>query len=336
MTTNRNFKRRVRARAARTGQSYTTALRHLRPSPQGEAAPEPPQVRLAVAQTTLREDPRDGAELRASGLEVRRLMREAHRAGARIVHFAEGATCSPHKRLLSADGPEEVGPADWNRFEWAVLQEELTATARLAAELRLWTVLGSVHRLTPPHRPHNSLYVISDRGAVATRYDERMLSHTKVSYLYAPGSAPVTFEVDGVRFGCALGMEVHFPEIFGEYERLDVDCVLFSTTGGAPDDGGIFGIEARAHAATNRYWASFAVPAGHSPLTPAGLIAPDGDWAARCPQDGTPALVVADVDGGAENEAAVLARPWRRRARAGLYESHLVRQDARSENRTGF
>ncbi|MGW3642391.1 carbon-nitrogen hydrolase family protein, partial [Streptomyces sp. NPDC005143] len=176
--------------------------------------------------------------------------------------------------------PPFVHPADWNRFEWGVLQQELIATAALARELRLWTVLGSVHRLTPPHRPHNSLYVISDRGDVATRYDERMLSHTKISYMYSPGSGPVTFEVDGVRFGCSLGMETHFPEIFSEYERLDVDCVLFSTTGGAPDDG-TFAAETQAHASTNRYWTSFSVPAQHSPISPAGVIAPDGRWHVR-------------------------------------------------------
>jgi hypothetical protein len=39
----------------------------------------------------------------------------------------------------------------------------------------------------------------------------------------------VTFDIDGLRFGLLLGMEVHFPELFIEYERLDVDCVLFST-----------------------------------------------------------------------------------------------------------
>ena len=83
----------------------------------------------------------------------------------------------------------------------------------------------------PPHRPHNSLYVVSDRGELVTRYDERLLSNTKISFMYSPGKIPVTFEVDGVRFGCALGMEAHYPEIFIEYERLDVDCVLFSTTG---------------------------------------------------------------------------------------------------------
>jgi predicted amidohydrolase len=40
-----------------------------------------------------------------------------------------------------------------------------------------------------PRRPHLSLYVISDQGAVVTRYDERMLSNTKVSHMYTPGSA---------------------------------------------------------------------------------------------------------------------------------------------------
>ncbi|MDH6109726.1 putative amidohydrolase [Kitasatospora sp. MAP12-15] len=344
MTANKHFKRLVRARAARTGQSYTTALHHLhhlRPTPAPPATPaapgEPKRVRLAVAQSTVRDDPRSEAELRESGREVRRLMREARAAGARIVHFPEGATCAPGKRVLSVDGPERVGAADWERFAWHVLRQELSATAELARELGLWVVLGSVHRLTAPHRPHNSLYVISDQGQLVTRYDERLLSHTKISYLYAPGSAPVTFEVDGVRFGCLLGMEVHFPELFGAYERLDVDVVLFSSTGGAPDDGGVFATEAQGHAATNGYWVSFSVPAQLSHSAPAGVVAPSGRWLARCPQDGTPAVVVVDLDeGSADVEVAVFrARPWRRTARDGVYDPHFV-ADPRSEDRRAF
>jgi predicted amidohydrolase len=96
---------------------------------------------------------------------------QAHRAGARIIHFPEGAACSPHKRIMSVTGPAEVGPADWGRADWQALRQELAAIARLAGELRLWTVLGSVHPLTPPHRPHNSMYVISDQGELVTRYD---------------------------------------------------------------------------------------------------------------------------------------------------------------------
>jgi predicted amidohydrolase len=291
------------------------------------------RIRLAVAQTTVREDPRERTALHDGGREIRQLLRRAREAGARLVHFPEGAICCPSKWIMSTDGPERVGPADWNRFEWDVLRQELAAAANLARELELWVVLGSAHRLTPPHRPHNSLYVISDRGEVVTRYDERMLSNTKVSFMYTPGSTPVTFEVDGVRFGCALGMESHFPEVFLEYERLDVDCVLFSTAGpGTPINNGIFAMEAQAHAATNSYWVSYAGTAQDAANARSGLISPDGEWSARCPRDGTPSLVVVDLDDSSEN----FARPWRRTARGGIYDPHLIRDDPRSDDRATF
>jgi predicted amidohydrolase len=333
MTANRNLKRRVRARSAKTGESYTTALRHVRPAPAGDPVPETTRLRLAVAQAILPGDPRDAAALRASGQELRRLMRDARRAGARLVHFPEGATCSPHKKVMSADGPQTAGPADWSRFRWDVLREELAATARLAGELRLWTVLGSVHGLTPPHRPHNSLYVIGDEGQIVTRYDERMLSRTKITHMYAPGSQPVVFEVDGVSFGAALGTEAAFPEIFGEYERLGVDCVLFSTHGpGTPVNNGPLARQARAHAGANGYWVSYAGSARDAGNAPSGLISPDGAWAARCPPEAVAALAVADLGAGTQE----YARPWRQTARSGIYDPHLIRDDPRSSNRTAF
>ena len=339
MTANSNLNRRVRARAAKTGESYAAALRHVRPKPQGDTMPDMTLVRLATAQTVVREDPSDCGQLRQSGHDVRELMRQAYRAGARIIHFPEGAICSPHKRIMSVTGPAEVGPADWNRADWPVLRAELTAIARLAGELRLWTVLGSVHPLTPPHRPHNSLYVISDQGELVTRYDERMLSNTKLSFMYTPGSGPVIFEVGGLRFGCAMGIEVHFPEVFAEYERLDVDGVLFSSAGPGqtPETAAAFATEAQAHAATNSLWVSFAMSAQHSGAAPAGIIAPDGHWAARCPGDGQPALAIADIDNRPESIdiAVAKARPWRRLARAGVYDAHLVADD-RSDDRGAF
>jgi predicted amidohydrolase len=337
MTVNKNLKRRVRARAAKTGESYAAALRHVRPAKMGDIMPEKNPVRLATAQVVVRDDPYDSRQLRQSGKQARDLMRQARQAGARIIHFPEGTTCSPHKRIVSAAGPEEVGPADWGRAQWPVLREELAEIARLAGELRLWTVLGAVHPLTPPNRPHNSMYVISDQGRVLTRYDERLLSNTKLSFMYSPGSAPVTFDVDGVRFGCALGMEVHFPEIFAEYERLDVDGVLFSTAGPAQPQSAAFAAEAQGHAAANSLWVSFAISARDSADAPSGIITPDGRWAARCSDDGQPAVAIADIDNQPEPIAIAItaARPWRRKARTGIYDAHLV-TDARSADRTAF
>jgi predicted amidohydrolase len=276
-------------------------------------------MRLAVAQTTLRDDPRRIDELREAACEVRRLMLRAHDEGAKLAHFPEGATCSPHKLVMSIDGPNTVGPSDWDGFEWTVVRDELANTAELAARLKLWTVLGSVHQLTPPTRPYNSLYVISDQGVVVTRYDERLLSNTKI--------------------GCALGMEAHYPEVFGEYERLDVDCVLFSSTGeGKPGGAQSFATEVQGHAAANSYWVSFSVGAQQSPIASAGVVSPGGKWVARCPADGTAAIVVVDLDDDSAEVAAALqhARPWRRRARAGLYVPHFVRADPRSDDRATF
>jgi predicted amidohydrolase len=349
VTAKRNLKRRVRARAAKTGESYTTALRHFRPTSTGDektmsednlastpGTTVPKRVRLAVAQTVLSEDPRDASALRESGREVRRLMREARELGARIVHFPEGALCSPGKFQLSSAGPAEVAEADWDRMRWDVLRAEAVETARYAGELGIWTVFGAPHRLTAPHRPHNSLYVIDDTGRLVTRYDERLLSHTKISYMYTPGAGPRTFEVDGVRFGCLLGIETHFPELFAEYERLDVDCVLFSTTGGPkPADSAMFAAEVLGLAATNSYWVSFALGARLAELAPSGVVSPAGEWQARCAANQSSAIAVADLDEGAENvEIAVFrARPWRRTARSGLYAQHLV-EDARSADLT--
>jgi predicted amidohydrolase len=332
MTARRNFKRQVRARAAKTGESYASALRHFLPTPSGDVMSEArnvKSVRLAVAQSPVRDDPRDGEALRESGREVRTLMREASAQGARIVHFPEGALCFPSKFVMSVHGPDVVGPADWGRCQWPVLRSELAAIAELARELRVWTVIASVHRLSGPNRPHNSLYVISDGGEVVTRYDERLLSKTKVSYMYSPGVSPVTFEVDGVRFGCLLGMEIHYPELFAEYEKLDVGCVLFSTSG----TPGNTAAQAQGHATVNSYWVSLAVPSQHS--APSGIVAPNGDWLARCRADGSPSVAVVDLDDSSESaaDAVTYGRLWRREARSGIYTEHQV-SDPRSQDRT--
>ncbi|MDX0802243.1 carbon-nitrogen hydrolase family protein [Sinorhizobium medicae] len=330
MTQNGNLKRRVRARSANTGESYTAALRHIRHTSSGR--PDAKSVRLAVAQTTLFNDPRDIDGLHASGTEMRRLMREAHKAGARLIHFPEGTTCCPNKRIMSETGPKEIGPSDWTLSPWDILRKELDATSKLARALKLWTVFGSVHQLTAPHRPHNCLYVVSDRGQVVTRYDERLLSNTKISFMYSPGKLPMIFEVDGVRFGCALGMEAHYPEIFVEYEGLDVDCVLFSTSGENPSAAPAFAAEAMGHAASNTYWVSYSAHAPQSVTAPSGIAAPDGQWAVQCSANGAPAISVAEI----KTDPGHPARPWRRTARSDLYPPHQVTGDPRSDGRDLF
>jgi predicted amidohydrolase len=138
---------------------------------------------IAAAQSIVNREPRQ------NGREIRSLMQRAHDAGARLVHFPEGAMSSYQTR---------------ERHDWGALHEELELTAKLAGRLKLWTVLGSDHRLTSPNRPHNSLYVISDSGDLVARYDKRLCSFNEINNYYSPGRNPVVFSADGFQFGCAL------------------------------------------------------------------------------------------------------------------------------------
>lgn len=261
-------------------------------------------------------------DARQNGPIVRTLMREAAEAGARLIQYPEGC--------LSGYAEEQI--RDWDQMDWSAVEEEHRQVAVLAAELRLWVVLGSTHRLTAPHRPHNSLYVIADDGQVVGRYDKRYCSNTEILGYYTPGSTPTTFSVDGFRFGCAICVEVNFPELFEEYERLGVDCLLLSAY---PVDS-VFEVKARAHAAINNYWLAMATPAQTTHLLNSELIGPEGTVLARA--DATTELIIGELDRKKPEFDIALnkARPWRASVRQGdIYRSRRV-SDPRSDDLTSF
>jgi predicted amidohydrolase len=193
--------------------------------------------------------------------------------------------------------------------------------------------VGSSHRLTPPHRPHNSLYVISDRGAVVTRYDKQFCSHSEITHWYSPGRGYCVFEAAGWRFGCALCIEIHFPEVFQTYADLDVDCVLFS----AYAEDAMFAIQAQGYAASHSYWVSVSVPTQMSHALPSRLIAPTGENQAVAPaSESGVAVDLLDEHSPRWEIALHRAKPWRAKARAGsIYRQRYV-EDPRSEWKSGF
>ncbi|TDE00343.1 carbon-nitrogen hydrolase family protein [Jiangella asiatica] len=275
-----------------------------------------PPLRIAVTQPAI------AADVAENGRRVRSLLRSAAGAGARLVQFPEG--------MLSGYAKAQV--RDWADVDWELVRAELSLTMEVAAELRVWVVLGSAHQLTPPNRPHNSLYVISDQGRLVDRYDKRLCSNTEITRFYSPGFRPVVFDVDGFRFGCAICIEVNFPDLFAEYERLGVDCVLLSAY---PIDA-IFATKARAHAAIESYWLGVSVPAQCAGLMASELIGPDGGTLTRVSDPDAGGLAIADLDRSAPDLHIPLnlARPWRATARDGeIYRSRRV-DDPRSTDRT--
>jgi predicted amidohydrolase len=280
------------------------------------------RLKIATVQSQITPD------VRRNGRLVRRLLARAAEAGARLAHFPEAAMSGYVKAEIK----------DWAAVDWAALREELEETAALAGRLGIWLVLGANHRLTPPGRPHNSLYIVADTGKLAGRYDKRRCSNTEITDWYAPGREPAIFAVDGFRFGCALCIEIRFADLFADYEQAGVDCMLVS----AYADDPMMGITAQAHAAMNLYWLSLSTPqqCSHGRAgggLPAGLIAPTGRYAARC-RPGRSTLVIHEMDKEAPELDLWLnrARPWRRAARAGsIYDTYRP-GDPRSTDRLSF
>jgi predicted amidohydrolase len=277
-----------------------------------------PTLKIAAAQCLVTPD------IRANGRHIRDLIHHAHEAGARLAHFPECAISGYTKSQIR----------DWGTIDWGALREELEETAGLCRSLGIWAVIGCAHRLTPPSRPHNSLYVISDGGELVGRYDKRRCSNTEITDWFSPGFEPFAFEVDGYSFGCSLCIEIQFPELFMEYERLGADAILFSSY--SKDQ--IYGTIARSHAAMNCMWLSFSVPAQCSQAVPASVIGPNGQYVAQCDRDGKAGFCTVTLDRSVpEFEIALKrARPWRRRARTGSIYAERYVEDTRSCEKRKF
>lgn len=269
---------------------------------------------IAIAQLPITGD------AHKNGNEVRKAMREAAKGGARLVQFPEG--------MLSGYAKNPI--VDWAEVDWAIVHKELESIMKLAASLKLWVVLGSAHPLTPPNWPHNSLYVISDEGRIVNRYDKRIVSYAEVTRFYTPGSESVVFEVDGYRFGCIICVEINFPELFIEYGKLGIDCLLFSAY---PVDA-IFDIKARGHAAIHNYWISLAMPTNTASFINSELIGPDGEIINKIEVD--QGVIFAELDRTAAQFDIPLtkAKPWRASIATDPRYQTKPLNDPRSVNRT--
>lgn len=231
-------------------------------------------------------------------------MREAAASSARVIHFAEGALSGYVKAQIKS----------WDEVDWNLLQTEIEAIKLLAHDLQMWVVFGCNHQGGPNDRPYNDLYIISDEGNVHSRYSKRLISYTEITDWYTPGKTPCVFEVDGIRFGCLLCIEIQYPELFMEYERLGVDCLLFS----AYSDNPMFATQAQGHAACNNYWLSFSVPTNTSENCTSRFIGPAGSVLSTCSSYES-GFIVNEIDPKDPKWEVPIQhnRPWRRIARSG-------------------
>lgn len=284
---------------------------------------------------------------------LRRQAREAAAHGCRIVHFPEGALSG----YVGVDLPSFAG------YDWGALREASESVARLAAEIGVYVVFGSSHPLSAGAKPHNSVYVVSDRGELLDRSDKRFCAgavddEEGEHRFFTPGTRPVVFEVDGVRCGVLICHEYRYPELFREYKRLGVQLVLHSFHAANVEASRLskmrdqVGSENLPHntgdtlpeitmpatmigaAAANHVWISCSNSSAPHACWPAFFVRADGVVLGRLARD-QPGVLVSQLD----RDAALYdsTAPWRSRAMAGrLGSGDPPLDDPRSQDRKSF
>ncbi len=268
-----------------------------------------------------------GRSIKRNARQIGSFLRKAAIAGADIVHFSECA--------LSGYVGTDFGTFDG--YDWALLKEETEKIMAIAAEVGIWVVLGSTHRLTEPNKPHNSLYLISPDGEIVDRYDKRFCTEGDLKRLM-PGNRFVNFVVNGVMCSLLICFDLRFPEIYRRLSKEGVDCILQSFYNarqkGASVHTHIMRQSMQCRAATNYFWVSMANASGYYAPYPSCFIRPDGKIVGQLRNNKAGMMVnTVDVGQGFYDPSA----DFRDMAIEGaLSNGPKEIDDERSKNRTGI
>ena len=203
----------------------------------------------------------------ANAAVMRRHIQRARAQGAQVVHFHECAL-SGYCGAISSDD-----------YDWDALRQAAKGLLEEARRQKVWLILPSAHQLTPPHRPHNSLYVVNPRGEILDRYDKRFLMPSELD-VFTPGDRFVTFDIGPVRCGLLICFDLRFPELYRELCRRGVKVLFQSFHNGRFDGPGVHEHIMRqtlqAHAACNGMWISAPNSSAYYSRWPSVFIGPDG------------------------------------------------------------
>ncbi|MBI1816179.1 MAG: carbon-nitrogen hydrolase family protein [Deltaproteobacteria bacterium] len=290
------------------------------------------------------------ADIRRNLAYVLRQMRIAKSRGAHVAHFPE---CS-----LSGYAGSDF--ASYKEFDWSVLKECTPKVLALARELRLWVIVGSTHRLTARHKPHNSLYIVTDRGELLDRYDKMFCAGDRGGKSgdlahYSSGNHFSVFSIAGVRCGALICHDYRYPELYREYKRRGVQLMFHSYHAAhvAPDRLKAIrdDVGARLHrinngstlpeitmraamhaAASNNYmWISCSNSSARESCWPAFFVRPDGVITGRLRRN-TAGVLISTVDTKERFYDSTVA--WRERSMRGVFHSGALVRDKRSDDRT--
>jgi predicted amidohydrolase len=289
------------------------------------------------------------ADLRSNARYVMRQMRSVAARGAQVAHFCE---CS----LSGYAGPDF---ASYRGFDWDLLDEYTQSVLDLAAELEIWVILGSTHRLSGRHKPHNSVYVINDRGKLIDRYDKMFCAGDRKEKTvdlahYSPGNHFSVFQIGGIRCGVLICYDYRFPEVFREYKRRGVEVLFHSFHAGHISRRNMKSLERdvglenqkfnrgstlpsitmpatmQATAGNSHFWISCSNTSAPQSCWPSFFVRPDGVITGRLRRNRS-GILHSTVDTNADLYDST--EVWRHNAMRGVFHSGTLIRDKRSSER---
>ena len=290
------------------------------------------KLRIATCQFAV------DADIRRNLRTILRQMRRAKRARADVVHFSE----------VALSGYAGIEFTTFDGFDWDLLREATERVRDCARELKLWVVLGSSHRLTGKHKPHNSLYIIDHGGRIVDRFDKLFCTGERDEQSgdlkhYSPGSHLAVFSIKGIKCGTLICHDFRYQELYREYKKLDVRVMFHSYHNGHQKKAtlarakNIWGVivppTMQAYAANNYMWISSNNTSARESSWPSFFVLPDGRIANRL-RGHDAGMLLNTVDTGAKFYDA--SEAWRDRAMRGIYHSGTLVKDKRSDDRTNL
>ncbi len=274
-------------------------------------------IRVATCQFSVCGD------IKRNAAQIRRQIQQAKKQRADVVHFPECA--------LSGYAGTDFD--SWDGFDWDALTLETQAICHLAREENVWVILGSSHRLTGEHLPHNSLYVVDPTGSIVERYDKCFCTNRDLKN-FSPGNHLAVFTINGIRCGLLICYDSRFPELYREYKKMGVQCIFhsfYNARGKGPSIlTTIIPPTVQTRAATNYIWISANNSSGYYQAWSSILVRPNGEIAASLRRNRA-GVMVNEVNTCEEFYDS--SGPFRDGAMAGILHSGEPVQDPRSEDR---
>jgi predicted amidohydrolase len=221
------------------------------------------KLKIATCQFTVT------ASIRRNVRMIHQFIGQAKTKRVDIVHLSECAVSG----YAGVDLPSAYA------IDWRLLRAETETIVQLAQKNKLWIVLGSTHPLTPPHKPHNSLYLINPQGKIVDRYDKRFGTPRDLKH-YTAGDHFVTFTINRIKCALLICFDLRFPELYRELKKQKVECIFQSFYNARQEGPSIHNVIMRetmqCRAATNFFWISMANSCGYYAPYPSCFIQPDG------------------------------------------------------------